>query len=757
MKDEELIQKLRAAFKLEAEERLANLSSGILKLEKRGEPAEQHAIIEVIFREAHSLKGAARAVNLTDIESIFQSIESVFSALKKEKIPLSPQLFDTLHSSLEAVEKFITASFEGQAPLRHEDILSIIRQLEDLAYGKKHYVKPLKGKTNENSTKENSPKEKNKETKNPLETIRLPQSKLDSVLLKVEEMVSMKLLLSQQVSNLENLSQLFSIWRKADADIKSECKGLIEKMGQNTAQVTRLIEFVRWNHDHIQSLGNEIKTFTKAAKQDHRLFSRMVDDLLDDIKRITMLPFSTLCAIFPKIVRDISRQQEKEVELSIQGDNIEIDRRILEEIKDPLIHLLRNALDHGIENPKERVKKKKPEYGTITMTIAQNEGNRIEILFSDDGRGMDSEQIKSKAVKLGIISKKDAAKIQEQEALHLVFHSELSTSSMINEISGRGLGLAIVHEKIEKLGGIVSLENARDRGCTFRIQLPVTLATFRGVLVKAADNLFITPASHVERVVRIEKEQIKTLKNKPTVSLHNTIVSLVSLADVLHLPQNEEKRGNAKYLTAMVLEAGEKRIAFVVDAVLSEHEILIKSLGTQLHRVPNIAGATILGSGMVVPILNVQDLFNSSRDTFAWPPPIEVSHSGKHDEKKYEEKKSVLIVEDSITSRMLLKNILEGAGYYVQTAVDGRDAYTILKNQTFDAIVSDIEMPRMNGFELTKKIRTESKFPDIPVVLVTSLETREDREKGIDAGANAYIVKKSFDHDRLLKVIERLL
>ncbi|MGA1823668.1 MAG: response regulator [bacterium] len=820
MKNEELIIKLREAFQAEAKERLASISSGMLKLEKNTEPEEQKSVIEMIFREAHNMKGAARAVNMGDIETIFQSIESVFSNIKKGKVPLSPELFDTLHASISTVKNIIAASFENQSPGNVEDTPTVIRQLEDLKYCKEYSVSDDNKETRKDKTKEKKVKEKistlpvtqknvaagpktypikkdtreakpethpikentintksethpiNKKkietkpkrmlsTEKAPETIRLPKSRIDSLLLKVEEMVSMKLMLSQQLVNLGDLGQLYAHWEKINSTAHSEFRGLKTQLqneddshdlSQSRSKMIDLLEFIHWNHDHIQSLGREIKTLTKSAKQDHRLFSKMVDDLLDDIKKVTMLPFSTLLEIFPQIVRDISRQQGKEVEIKIQGETIEIDRRILEEMKDPLIHILRNSLDHGIENPHERLEKQKPSCGVIDLIITQNEGNKIEILFSDDGRGIDLEKVKTKAIQLGIISKKEASRMGEQEAIQLAFHSELSTSPIITQISGRGLGLAIVHEKVEKLGGVLSVENLPGKGCLFRMQLPVTLATFRGVLIKVADNLFITPTSHVQRVLRVKKNEVKTVKNRATISLNGKIISLVNMADILHLSAPKKERKNSIFITALVLGAGEKYIAFKVDEIVSEHEILIKGLGKQLRRVPNIAGATILGTGIVVPILNIQDLLKSSVES-------EPSYSeGKDSEGTADEKKkSVLIVEDSITSRMLLKNILEGAGYCVDTAINGRDAYTKLKIQPFNAVVSDIEMPRMNGFELTKKIRNEKKFADIPIILVTSLESREDREKGIEVGANAYIVKKSFDHDYLLSVIERLL
>ena len=421
-------------------------------------------------------------------------------------------------------------------------------------------------------------------------------------------------------------------------------------------------------------------------------------------------------------------------------------------MRDPLIHLLRNAIDHGLETPEQRIKQQKLPSGTIDLSVSQTEGKMVEILISDDGKGIDLIKAKEKAIKMGIISRKEAENFTDPETLSLIFRSHFSTSPIITQISGRGLGLAIVQESVEKLGGHIALETNPGKGSSFRIQLPVTLATFRGVLVKARDHLFILPSLHVERVSSIHRDQIKTVENMVTISVSGRVLSLVELADVLRLPQVQNQEDQTAFVTVAILGSGEKRIAFTVDEVLNEQEVLAKGLGKQLSRVPNIAGATILGSGKVVPILNVHDLLKASLAVTA---DLHKSEAAEEGEEK--RRKSVLVVEDSITSRTLIKNILETAGHYVRTAVDGQDAYTLLKTEGFDLVVSDVDMPRMNGFELTEKIRKDERFSEIPMVLVTARESPEDRERGIDTGADAYIVKSSFDQSNLIEVIGRLI
>lgn len=308
-----------------------------------------------------------------------------------------------------------------------------------------------------------------------------------------------------------------------------------------------------------------------------------------------------------------------------------------------------------------------------------------------------------------------------------------------------------MREKIERLGGAITLETRAGAGTAFRIVLPLTLATFRGILVRAGERLCVLPASSVERVARVAAGDIRTVENRDTIPLDGQAVSLVRLGDALELPRRAASSGSGNTIQAVVLGSGLERIAFQVDEVLGEQEVLVKTLGPQLARVRNVAGASVLGTGEVAPVLNVPDLMKSATK-FAV-----TSRAPAAEEPTEAQKRAVLVVEDSITSRSLLKNILESAGYGVTTAVDGIDAYTALKTGTFDLIVSDVEMPRMDGFDLTAKIRADRNLSELPIVLVTALEKREQRERGIEVGANAYIVKSSFDQSNLLEVVRRLI
>ncbi len=356
-------------------------------------------------------------------------------------------------------------------------------------------------------------------------------------------------------------------------------------------------------------------------------------------------------------------------------------------------------------------------------------------MISDDGQGISVARVRAAAVRHGNLTEAQANELADAAALNLIFEPEVSTRDTITEISGRGLGLAIVQEKVEKLGGRVTLETRPGAGTSFRLLLPLTLATFRGILVEVVHQLFVLPTTHVERVTSVRPDQVKTVEGREMMVLDDRTVSLVRLEDLLDLsrPSGHE---TTRFAPAVVIGSAEKRIAMRVDAVLNEQEVLVKQLGKPLSRVRNIAGATVLGSGHAVPILNVADLMKSAMKA---RPAAAARPSGEDSARS---RKSVLVVEDSITSRMLLKNILESAGHRVKTAVDGVDAFAILRTEVFDVVVSDVEMPRMNGFDLTAAIRRDKRLAELPVVLVTALASRGSRAGSRRRGQRVYRERK---------------
>lgn len=630
--EKEFLKNIMDLFRVEAGEHVAAIVSGLKGLALELPEAEKKKIIETLYREAHTLKGAARAVDASDIEAICRDLESEFSRLKK-------------------------------ADLTEEILLNLRKHGDSLQF----------------SCAAMFPQEQ--------ETVRISAARLDALLVQIEELRSARLV---------------------SAHIASE----LAKQGVSDLAVT--------------------------AQKHSTALSALIDTILVELKEAAMLPFNTLEQYFEKVVKEVARDRGKIAEFRLEGGEVRIDKRILDEMKPAFVHVLRNAVDHGIESAEERSTLSKPGGGKIKMKISQMDATRIEITVSDDGRGIDVAGVKRAAAQTGLA---------EADALQLIFKSGVSTSPVVTDISGRGLGLAIVLEKVEALRGAISVETTAGRGTTFRMTLPSAVSTYRALLVMTCGNAFLIPTSHVEMVARVPSDSIKTVENRETVEIGGVVLGLVRLEDALKIARAGQSRDGKT--SVVVLRSEDCRIAFPVDEILGEQEVMVKPLGSQLVRVRNVAGAAVLGDGSVVPVLKPADLLKSAAGLGEVP--------RKEIKKPEVARLSILVAEDSITARTLLKNILESAGYRVETAVDGTDALTKLKEGEYDLVVSDVDMPRMNGFELTAKIRADRNLAELPVILVTALEKREDRERGMEVGANAYIVKSSFDQSNLLETIRRFI
>ncbi len=422
--------------------------------------------------------------------------------------------------------------------------------------------------------------------KAPEATVRVAVAKLEARLLEAEEMLITKLTAAQRAAELRELAGRFDAWQKAWAAVAPDARRLRQSGEHQSAReeepapagLTRLLDFLDWSVDYFKSVENRTATLGKTAEQDRYAVGKLVDDLLEDSKQLLLLPFATISASFPRMVRDLCRDEGKEADLTIRGEDVQLDKRILEDMKDPLTHLLRNSIDHGVEPPKERTRLGKPARATITLAVSQVSGSKVQLLVSDDGAGIDINKVKESAVGRGLISAEAAAKIGECEAQSLIFRSDVSTSAAITQLSGRGLGLAIVREKAKELGGEVSVESRLGLGATFRIIVPATRATFRGILVESAGRLLVVPTAQVERVGRARPDDIRTVEGRETISLDGRAVALVSLADTLELAPAEQEYTPPGGTPVIVVGSGDQRIAFVVDAVLEEQEVLVKPL-----------------------------------------------------------------------------------------------------------------------------------------------------------------------------------
>jgi two-component system chemotaxis sensor kinase CheA len=769
-KDQEnFLNELLNDFKIEAAEHLQAIIDGLIMLEKNKDIFSQKTAIENIFREVHSLKGAASAVNLSDIEKLCMGMEDVFNNLKKGNSRLIPPLFDAFYKATDLL-KLLLNDLNNNVKKGSYNLMQILKNME---FAHKNSIIPQQEKNSEenqitpiriknedfaenNSIEIEKTETDNTENKEGLinnqnsvneisKTVRISTEKLNKLLQQSEELITIKTTFDFFTKELQNINYQHNLWNK---NVYKDAESIIKSTTEDIKDFLSTINSFNKKHQ------DDLLKLTKNMLQFQHISGRMIDELLYGIKTALLFPFSSMLNIFPKLVRDLSKEYSKDIEIKIIGDSIEIDRRILEELKDPLIHLIRNSIDHGIENVNERIAKGKLPKGIIEIKIVQNIDRKIELQIRDDGGGIDKTKIINSALKMGIYKQNEIEKLSDNEIHSLIFSSGISTSPFITTISGRGLGMAIVAEKVNKLGGSIDLQTIKDQGTTFIITLPQTLATFRGVMINTADQHFIIPSFAVEKVLRIKNTDIKTVESHKTLCYNGETLGLSVLSDVLKISKAIIKTKESDYFQVLLLNSSQKKIAFIVDQILGEQEGIVKDLGTQLSYVRNIAGATILGSGKVVPILHPAELIETASNTnYSFEKIYESSSSTE----EFVNQKNILVAEDSITIRTLLRNFIENAGFNVKTAVDGMEAYDFFLNEHFDLVVSDVEMPRMNGFELTAKIREDKKHSDLPIILVTALETADDKQRGMEVGANAYIVKSSFEKSNLIDTIQRLI
>ncbi|HYD75529.1 MAG TPA: response regulator [Ramlibacter sp.] len=487
---------------------------------------------------------------------------------------------------------------------------------------------------------------------------------------------------------------------------------------------------------------SQLRALQAQARQEQRQWAGTVDALLADVKATLLLPVGSLHPFLLATVRELARSQGKEVELRMSGQAVEIDRRLLEELRGPLVHLLRNAVDHGIEPPAQRLATGKPARGLVELRVVARSGGRVEIVVADDGAGIDASRLAQAAKQLDLPLPEE----QDPDALlALVFNAGISTSDQLTRVSGRGLGLPIVRETLERLGGTVSVRSQPGQGTSFVIVLMPSLATYRAVEVEVAGRSLLVPTPRIERCLRLAPDGPRRLGARQVLPLGDADLPLVSLAALLGLPAAADL---PERIACMVLVAGHQRLAVTVDAIGGEQEVLGKPIDAAAGRTPMAIGAAAVRPGCLAPILNVPELVRMALAGAASAEPARAPARRQG--------RSVLLAEDSITSRTLLKNILELAGHSVEVAVDGAQALEKLRAGRFDVVVSDVEMPRLDGIGLTRAIRRDPAFAHLPVVLVTSLGSPADRERGADAGANAYIVKRGFDQGNLLQAITEL-
>lgn len=735
----ELMQQLLAVFRIQLEEQIQLITAGLLKLEKGTTGEQRKHTMEDVFRAAHNIKGAARGVGVQNIAEISHHLESVFSKIKRQENEPPAELIDVCLASLDKLRESM-AAFSENRPVNF-DMHALLGQLDGLCAENNAATAGVPAAATNVAAKPReaaaAPAAAVKRKTAHAETVRINLEKLAKVAALVEELQGARIEMEDHLANFQKLrTQVLAL---ASMGKQARSRTINDPAAEKAAVKT-------W-----ENATAALNTMTARMHRDMRTSIKRLGlnsaSLQNDMRMLRLVPVATLLQPMERMVRDLARELDKQVEFRTIGEDIEMDRAVLDELKDPLVHLLRNALDHGIESAMERKANGKDAAGRLTVSV-QGQGSQILFSIEDDGAGIDADRIADIAQHKKLVSAAELEMMGREEKLDLVFRPGFSTKETITDISGRGVGLDVVAANLRKLRGSVHVEAEPGKGTTIRLRLPLTLITDHGLLVRVGDDIYAIPTSSVVRVMDVPPEEIVEVEASQAILLKGRAIPLRDLATVLETP-NQGTLVQDK-LHIVVLSKGWDTVAFLVDEILGEREMVIKPLKPPLVSVRNVTGGTLTGNGEVIMVLDPASLVDSA---------LGARGNWLNVKRPQEEKKAlhILVVDDSITTRTLEKTILENMGYTVTVAVDGRKGWDALQGQMFDLVVTDVEMPLMDGFELTEKIKQSERFMHIPVVVVTSLARDSDRRRGIEAGADAYIVKGQFETRALLDVIEQLI
>jgi len=593
-----------------------------------------------------------------------------------------------------------------------------------------------------------------------IKTLRVDTRKLDQLVGQVGELIIAKIKAKEHLTEVEKLARTVEDWYREWQKAKQFLKNLDRKPFKPSdlpsgtsiySQNKNIFSFFEDNSVRLADLMSQISTLYKTIQEDDTRLDLIVNELEEKIKSVRVLPLATIFHMFPRMVRDISREKGKDIDLIISGSETSVDKKIIEEIKSPLIHIIRNAIDHGIEDPETRIKSGKNPKGRIFLSACHLE-NSVLIEVIDDGKGINLEAIKKKAIQKGLLTQTELQAMNEEQIMNIIFWPGFSTGEVVTDISGRGVGLDIVYTKINQLGGKVNIKSTLGEGCRVSIQLPVTMATIKAFLVSVNDQTFAITTSAIKTALLIKSKDIHYKEGRETIIVDNKTIPICRLSRVLEMP---DQKLNEEKIVVIVIQAEDVQVGFIIDKLLGDQEILHKNLTPPLLRIRNVAGVTTLGSGELCLILNVNDLVKSAYINFGMSKKELIIN--RENNTSIINKKNILVVDDSVTTRILERNILRTAGYHVTVAINGLDALTKILSEKFDLIISDVEMPEINGFELTERLKKDEKFKHIPIILVTSLASELDKKRGLNLGANSYITKGGFDQEELLATVSKLL
>jgi len=723
---EQLAQRLMATFLGELDEHVRTLDRDTLALEKAA-PAERAELTKALFRTAHSLKGAARSVNVDVISAACHKLEEMLSATRDGQRALEPEQVQLLFGAADALRDAAQRLRDGRG-LAGSPMAELLVKLDEPPKVRAAAARPpAPVAVPADSTSPAAPEAARDST------VRVAAEKLDRLMAHSGELLIARRRIGSRRAEAQEL-------RGEVAEARADAQRLDELLRRQAPRAVLVaLDRVR---DRMRALDRSAERLSTNLRIDHHLLEQSASPLDDELRRARMLPFSEAAEGLERSVRDAARAAGKEVELVVVGGAAELDRSILSAMRDPLLHLVRNAVDHGIEPPAAREQAGKPRAGRVVVS-AELAGTGVEITVEDDGRGIDLDAVREQARRRGIQIPDD-----EAAAVRLVFVPGLSTARRITEISGRGVGLDVARYQVERLHGSIALSSAAGRGTRFVLSLPLTLTTLRALLVRVAGRMYAVPSANVVQLARVRADAFGSVESRPVLLGKDAPIPAAELAGVLGV-RRAERRATDK-VPVVVVQAGDRRLALLVDELVDEQEVVAKGMGARLRRVRHFTGATVLPTGEIALIVSAQNAVAAGLGLRAAPSvaPADASRSAP---------RRLLIADDSVTTRTLEKTILEAAGYEVIAASDGSEAWHLLQERGADLVISDVEMPRMDGFMLAEAIRGSKRFRDLPVILLTALDSERDRARGLEVGADAYLVKSAFDQTSLLGAIAQLL
>lgn len=736
------LERLNTVFGVELADRTRTVNALLLQLER----ASGDSALGPLARQLHSLKGAARAVGARSMEQVAHSAEGAIMAVRPGRRP-EQAWFDALYAAIDSLKTLSIAPATDISPI----IAALVAVSPEAAVGEPTPIHaphapaappPIGVVPATERTEQNS--------------VRVSLAKLDTLLTESGELSVTQLRITERLNNLRDLQRQLERWQREWSKTRPARSRLRRAQGHASARDgDSLFRLVEQSDQEIHAIVQRTRDLVGDLSQNTAQLAAVAGAISREVMAIRLLPAGTIFMPLERLVRDLARQTGKEVRLSLSGTDTEVDRRILDELRDPLMHMVRNTVDHGIELPEERQHAGKPVHGTLHLAASQR-GDRVQITVEDDGRGLDVDAIRETALRRNLLTPERADQIDTTGLIEMIFAPGFSTRGTVSELSGRGVGMDVVREHVSRLGGDINVRSTPGAGTCFTITVPLTLATTRVLLVGNGNQTYAVPSSSIERTGRVRASDMHRLEGRRAFEIDGRAVPVVELADILQRGESSTRNASTdEWRPFFLLPQGDRAVALLTDRLIDETELVVKSLGAPLARVRHVGGAAVLGTGAVVVILNPADLIKSALGT------IDASPGSRTNDLPITPvvapRRRVLVVDDSVMTRTLERTILEAAGYSVVVAADGAQALEMLNEHQVDAIISDIEMPRMNGFELTAAVRQDERWSHLPIVLVTSLDAPEQVQRGASAGADAYIVKGRFDQNDLLQTVGRLL